>query len=169
MLIQAAMTVAPALEAVVRSRRERDADDAVRDAAAELEALQHAWQAFEFQARQRALTLGAFLFLLAVLAVAYTLALTGDLPTLAAILGVVGVIAVLFFNRFDAVHRSQLHAAERGLGRLQERLAAAAGAPEIVLAPGGTARLYHDALILSLQVFCFFGFICAFLYALITA
>jgi hypothetical protein len=163
------MTVAPALEAVVRSRREREVDDSVRDAAAEREALQHAWQAFEFHARQRTLTLGAFLFLLAVLAVAYTLALTGDMPALAAILGVIGLISALFFNRFDAVNRSQLHMAERTLGRLQQRLADAADAPEIVMAPGAAGRIYQDALILSLQVFCFFGFICAFLYALITA
>jgi hypothetical protein len=167
-LIQVAMTVAPAAEAIARRWQTRG-DAPVRDEAAEREALQHAWQAFEFQARQRTLTLASFIIGLAVLVVAYTLALMEDLAVLAAVVAASGVVAVLFFNRFDALNRTYLHAAERALSRLEERLAAAAAAPDIILAPGRAGGLYQDALILMLQVFGFVGFAVAFIYALTKA
>ena len=45
-LIKGAVTVAPAVEAIMRQRRAREAADELRDLVAERAALQRAWEAF---------------------------------------------------------------------------------------------------------------------------
>jgi hypothetical protein len=168
-LIQGALTVAPAVEAVIRQRQARDAAIAIRDVEALRDAMRQAWEAFNFHARQRNLTLAAFVVAGALLALSYTLGLTEDMPGLSIAFAATGAIAVLFFNRFDAVHRGQLEAADRVLRGLEARLVGVEDTPELVLAPLRTGRLQYGGLLLLLHALAFWAFVAALVYAVVDA
>ena len=167
-LIQGVMTVAPAVEAAVRLRRARELGEVARDIEAERMALQQTWQAYGFQTRQRVLTFSVFVVTIALLAVGYTVALTGDLPVLAALNAVAGAALVVFLNRFDAIYGARLKLTERTFRELDEALIAAGDPSRAGLVPR-TGGLSQDIMMMVFQATAFWGFVAAMVYAVIEA
>jgi hypothetical protein len=167
-LLKGAMTVAPAVEAAVRTRRARDVETAYRDLEVECEVLQQTWQAHQLQVRERNQLIGFSQITLALLVVGFTVALVGDLPALAAANAAVGAGLVVFFNRLDASYRARVHATERAFREQDERLVAA-GEPSRMSLIASAGGLSLEALLLALEAVAFWAFVAAFLYAVIDA
>lgn len=161
-------TVAPAVEAVVRQRFGRPIVTDELDIEAERAALHETWQAYEFQTRQRNLSLAMFVVTIALLVVGYAIGLAADLPVLAAVFAIAAAILVGFLNRMDAVYRARQHLTERAFRDLDDRLVALGDPSRAGLVPR-TGGLSQDALLLVLQALAFWALIIAFVYAAVQA
>jgi hypothetical protein len=165
-LLKGALTVAPVFEAAVRSRRSRDNEAPERDIEVEREVLQQIWQAFLFQSRQRSLLLGCALVTLALGGVGFTVALAADLPVLAAVNALAGMVLVVFFNRLDAAYRARLRVSERAFRNQDERLVAA-GDPSRMGLIAPAAGISLEVLLLAVEAGAFWGFVAAGVYAIV--
>ena len=168
-LIKGAVTVAPAVEAIMRQRRAREAADELRDLVAERAALQRAWEAFQVQSHQRNILFAAFVASIAILGLTYALGLIGDLPVLAAAIAAAGAVLVVFFNRFDALQRGRMHVIEANLREINERLVAEGDPTQAFLTQASLGGLYYETLAVIFHAVVFWGFFTAFVFALVDA